>query len=102
MRASLAAILLVFGMASAASAQLAPLESGGAPASAEGLAALGSAGTAQPSDAARAVVESERACREQARAFRYRNTQSPAERRQALSACLAAVLQRERIEVAGP
>jgi hypothetical protein len=103
MRASIATIGLVLGIGSAASAQLAPLDAGGAPAPMDGLAAVAAPAGAAPRDAApdSAAATPER-CREQAQAFRYRNTQSPSQRRRALEACVAAAERGQRVKVAGP
>ncbi len=103
MRASIATIGVVFGFAGAASAQLAPLDAGGAPAPMDGLAAVATPGDAGLHDAARdTAAATPQRCREQAHAFRARNTQSPSQRQQALEACVVAAERSQRVKVAGP
>jgi hypothetical protein len=98
MKAIFAAIGLACALPAPAAAQLAPLESIGAPPPLEGLASMPGAAPALHEEAG----GSAHACEERARSFRARNTQSPTRRQQELEACLAALDERSRVEVAGP
>ena len=108
MRTIIVTTCLALGVASAASAQLAAIDCGGAPAPAEGLSSLDDLASqgARPDAALRGQrndeVASADACRQQARSFRARNSQSPTRRQQELEACLAAREPHRRVEVAGP
>lgn len=98
MKAFIVAMGLSIAVASAASAQLAPLDGGRAPAPLDGVAVIGTPSAAVSSDDLQTRL---RTCEEQARAFRARNTQSPSRRQQALAECLAVEERRQRVEIAG-
>ncbi|HEX5065069.1 MAG TPA: hypothetical protein VFY49_03080 [Myxococcota bacterium] len=99
MKAIFAAIGLACAVSNPASAQLATLDAGSAPAPMDALPAVGTPRAAVPHDDAKASLGE---CEEQMRGFRARNTQSPSRRKEALDLCLAAAEQRSRVEVAGP